>query len=673
MARPGELRVIHAGAQSVLLRSKHAVAELSVLAPEVFRLRIKRGGEFDPLPSFAVAKTDWPAVAARVETRGQRISLRTSAGALRFDLRTALWELRDARGHVAFAARELSFAGDETRLALALKQNESFHALGEGVGPLDQRGRAREFWNLDVLGHASCVHPSLRGLYVSIPFALSLRDGRAAGIFCDNPARQTWDLGHTDRERAQLTTAGGALDLYFFPGPEVARVIERYTELTGRTPLPPRWALGYHQCRFGYTSRAEIEHVARELRRRRIPCDVLWLDIDHMDGHRVFTFGKSFPRPRDMLAKLKRQGFHVVAIANPGVKNDAKFGVLRRGRARDAFVKTADGKHDFIGKVWPGKCRFPDFLDARVRGWWAREQAKFMRLGLAGIWCDMNEPALFDTPGKTFPDDCVHRFSVTAVCDRRNGERKKSALTERRYRHAAVHNLYGHAMAAAAREGALLAAPDERPFVLTRAGYAGIQRHAAVWTGDNSSTWQHLADSVPMLLNLSLSGVAFCGADAGGFLDSPTPELFVRWMQLAALTPFFRNHSNKEALPQEPWAFGPEAERICKKFIALRYRLLPKLEKLFAETHATGAPVMRPLLYHFQNDPVAVACNDQFLLGADLLVAPVLQPGVTARCVYLPRGTWRDFWSRRVFRGPRHIVAPAPLERIPLFVRAVRR
>ncbi len=671
---PGELRVIHTGAQSVFLRSKRAVAELSVLAPEVFRLRIARGREFDVLPSFAVAKTEWPAASTRVETNKQNISLRTSGGVLNFDPCTARWELRDSRGHVAFTADCLGFSKEKSLLSLALAKRESLHALGEGVGPLDQRGRAREFWNLDVLGHASCVHPSLRGLYVSIPFALSLRAGRAAGIFCDNPGRQTWDLGQTDPARWQLTTDTGTLDLYLFLGPEVARVVGRYTELTGRTPLPPRWALGYHQCRFGYTSRAEIERIAREFRRRRIPCDALWLDIDHMDGHRVFTFGKKFPRPRDMLARLKRQGFHVVAIANPGVKNDAQFGVLRRGRARDAFVKTSDGRHDFIGKVWPGKCRFPDFLDARVRGWWAREQARFMRLGLAGIWCDMNEPALFDTPGKTFPNDCVHRVNRSRdlqVAPLTVAQAEASDYTQ--IPHAAVHNLYGLAMARAAREGALLAVPGERPFVLTRAGYAGIQRYATVWTGDNSSTWQHLADSVPMLLNLSLSGVAFCGADAGGFLDSPTPELFVRWMQLAAFTPFFRNHSNKDSRPQEPWAFGPEAERICRKFIALRHRLLLKLEKLFAETHATGAPVMRPLLYHFQDDPVAVACNDQFLLGPDLLVAPVLLPGVTARCVYLPRGKWKDFWSRRVFRGPRHIVAPAPLERIPLFVRVVRR
>ncbi len=371
-----------------------------------------------------------------------------------------------------------------------------------------------------------------------------------------------------------------------------------------------------------------------------------------MDGHRVFTFGNQFPRPREMLAKLHRAGFHVVAIANPGVKNDPRFAVLHRGRAHDAFVKDAGGKRDFVGKVWPGKCRFPDFLNPKVRAWWAREQARFMRLGLDGIWCDMNEPALFDTPNKTLPPGALHRLDAGRTA-----------------RHAAVHNLYGLSMAAAARQGARLANPRVRPFVLTRAGYAGIQRHAAVWTGDTSSTWEHLAASVPMLLNLGLSGLAFCGADVGGFLDSPTPELFARWMQLGALTPFFRNHSNKDSRQQEPWEFGPEVERISRDAIRLRMKLLPYLEQCFAKAQTRGWPVMRPMLFHFQDDPVAAACNDQFLVGADLLVAPVLVPGVTARSVYLPRGRWRDAWTGRVLQGSRHVLAQAPLDRLPLFMR----
>jgi alpha-glucosidase len=508
----------------------------------------------------------------------------------------------------------------------------------------------------------------LRSLYVSIPFAVSLREGRAAGLFWDNPAKQVWDIGVTAPEEWRMNAAGGEIDLYLFPGPEASRVVERFTELTGRMPLLPRWALGYHQSRYSYASRAELERIAREFRRRKIPCDALYLDIDHMDGFRVFTFGRSIPRPRSMLARLHRQGFKVVAIVDPGVKNDPRFGLLRRGRKLDAFVKAPGGRRDFIAKLWPGKCRFPDFFDPTARRWWGREQARFQRLGLDGFWNDMNEPATFDGPGKTLALKCVHTERET-LAPRPRGKARR--VGDVHHVHAAVHNAYGMLMARASRDGALAGRPAVRPFIVSRAGYAGIQRFAVVWTGDNSSTWEHLAGSVPMLLNLGLSGVPFCGADVGGFLDNATGELLVRWTQLAAFTPFFRNHCNKDARPQEPWVFGPEVERICRKFIQHRYRLVPYLSQLVTEAHERGTPIIRPLFYHYQDDPVAAGVGDQFLLGRDLLVAPVLQQGAVARCVYLPRGTWLSFWNRRQRHGGgRHVVAEAPLDAIPVFVRA---
>ncbi len=650
------LAVTNTAASAVLLQSSREQVELRVLADDLFRLRIVRGKTFSVHPSWAVAKTHWAAAPTRVRSTARHVSLETRAGQLKMRQADGSWQLRDARGRLQLSAGPAAtgFAGRQARVTLDLAGGESLFGLGETAGPLNQRGRVREFWNLDVLGHASCIHPGLRSLYVSIPFAVTLRDGRAAGLFWDNPAKQVWDMGQTAPDEWRLSAASGELDLYLFPGPEAGRIVERYTELTGRMPLPPRWALGYHQSRYSYKSRAEVERLAREFRRRKIPCDALYLDIDYMRGHRVFTFGKNFPRPAEMIARLRRQGFKVVTIVDPGVKNDPTFGVLRRGRALDAFVKAPGGRRDFIGKVWPGNCRFPDFLNETVRRWWGREQGRFQRLGAAGFWNDMNEPAVFDGPGKTMPLACVHEMDLAG-----------------RVRHAAAHNLYGLAMARASFEGALAHAPDQRPFIISRAGYAGIQRYATVWTGDNSSTWEQLAGSVPMLLNLSLSGVAFCGADVGGFLDNAEGELLARWTQLAAFTPFFRNHCNKDACPQEPWAFGQKIEAICKRSIELRYRLLPYLETLFAEAHQRGTPIIRPLFYHYQDDPVAVGVGDQFLLGRDLLVAPVLQPGAVARCVYLPRGEWVNFWSRRGrHRGGRHIVARAPLDTIPLFIRA---
>jgi alpha-glucosidase len=560
----------------------------------------------------------------------------------------------DKLGLVLFASHAggTGFAGPAAVVRLALQEEEAIFGLGESTGTFNKRGLIRQFWNIDVGGHADAVHPVLQNMYVSIPFALSLRHGRAAGLFWDNPARQRWDIGQTEFDRWQMEAGLGEIDLYFFLGPSCAQVVERYSELTGRIPLPPRWALGYQQSRYSYETRKRVEEVARTFRRKEIPCDVIYLDIHYMDGYRVFTFGKSFPKPEEMIANLGRQGFKVVTILDPGVKDDPAFEVLRRGVQQRAFVKSPDGRGDYRGKVWPGVTRFPDFLNRRVRTWWGQEQARFQRLGVAGFWNDMNEPADFSTSDKDFPRDCLHETDCGPAS------------------HAAVHNVYGSEMARASYEGALTGEPGKRPFIITRAGYAGLQRYALVWTGDNDSTWEHLADSVQMLLNLSLSGVAFCGADVGGFHHNTTGELLARWTQVAALAPFFRNHSNIGTVAQEPWAFGEKVESICRKYIQLRYQLLPYFYGLFVEAHRQGTPIMRPTFWHDQNDPAAVDASDQFMLGPDLLVAPILRQGATARSVYLPAGIWFDFWTSEVIRGGRHVLTEANLETLPIFVRA---
>jgi alpha-glucosidase len=648
------LRITSAEASAVRFRSRHVVGEVAVLANNLLRFRLGLAPALSKRPSWAVVKNEWKAPPCRVDAGPKRLRLATASGEFRLDLRTGGWQVRDAAGLDIFTAppRTCGFAGASPRFALELVDRESLLGLGETTGPLNKRGLIRELWNIDVLGHASGIHPGLRSLYVSIPFLISLRDGRAAGIFWDNSARQVWDLGVTRPDRLAVTADRGELDLYLLLGPTLPDVVGRFTELTGRMPLPPRWALGYHQCRYSYESRRRLEQVAREFRRRQLPCDALYLDIHHLDGHRVFTFGRSFPRPAAMLRRLARQGFRVVTIVDPGVKDEPRFGVLRRGRALDAFVRSPDGKEDFIGETWPGRSRFPDFLSARVRAWWGREQARLQRLGVAGFWNDMNEPANFARPDRTLDPACRHRTDFGPA------------------RHAEVHNVYGSAMAQASRVGALAARPEERPFVVTRAGYAGVQRHAVVWTGDNSSCWEHLTGSIPLLLNLSLSGVALCGSDVGGFLDDCTGELLARWMQLGAFMPFFRNHSSLGTHAQEPWAFGPEIEAICRRYLEMRYQLLPYLYGRCVEAHREGTPIIRPLAWAHRNDPVAVACGDAFLFGADLLVAPVVQPGAVARSVYLPAGNWFNVWTGKRHYGRQHVVVEADLATLPLFARA---
>lgn len=623
-------------------------ARLAVVRPDIFRLRICRD-KFAADHSWAIQ--DKVPNEPSLPSESASFYARSSEGTLVAESTTGEWAFFDAKSRLLLQGPAVGFAEKHAALRLSLQERDRVFALGETTGPMDKRGLRRELWNIDVLGHAPGIHPSLRSLYVSIPFAILWRDGRAFGIFWDNPARQVWDIGHENPDELRIQCDLGEINLYIFAGPMIANIVEGFTALTGRIPMPPRWGLGFHQCRYSYESAERVLEIAANFRERQIPCDAIYLDIDHMDGYRVFTFGKAFPQPKQLTATLLENGFQTVAIVDPGVKDDRKFGVLRRGQARKAFVTAANGR-DYIGRVWPGDSRYPDFLRASVRRWWAREQQTLHKAGISGIWNDMNEPSNFAVSSRTLPEDCIHKTDFGSAT------------------HAQVHNVYGSAMAQASRDGALRFNATNRPFTITRAGYAGVQRHALVWTGDNSSTWEHLADAIPALLNLSLSGVAHCGADIGGFLENATGELLARWTQLAAFTPFFRNHSNVGTRAQEPWAFGPEVEATCRAAIEWRYQLLPYLYSLFEKASREGAPIMRPLLYHHQNDPQCAATQDQFLLGETLLVAPIIQPGARARSVYLPPGTWHDFWSSETFRGGAHTLADGPLGLVPLYAKA---
>lgn len=651
------LRPVAVHPTHVTLVGRNRFAELSVTGPGVFRLRAGRGSPTPPSPSWALVDIPFGSPATAIATKPARspktVSVESADGRLTWNCTTGAWSLR--AGNLTLfecGADGIGFDGDAARVSLHLAERESLFGLGETTGTFNKRGLVREFWNTDVLGHAPAIHPSLRSLYVSVPFALSMRDGRAAGLFWDNPCRQTWDLGQAQPDRWEMTAAAGGIDLFLFTGPTPAEVLAAYTRLTGRIPMPPLWALGFQQCRYSYETAARVTAVAREFRRRNLPCDALYLDIHHMDGYRVFTFGRGFPKPKSLIRTLARTGFQTVAIVDPGVKDDPEFGVLQRGIQAGAFVRDGSSEADFMGEVWPGRSRFPDFLNAATRAWWGHEQRALIDLGVAGIWNDMNEPANFARPDKTLAPDARHRTDHGPAP------------------HAAVHNVYGMQMSRACQEGALSVRPGQRPFVVTRATYAGGQRHAVVWTGDNSSSWDHLRDSVQMLLNLGLSGMAFCGGDVGGFLDNATPELFTRWFQFAAFTPFFRAHSNIGTRDHEPWAFGPDTEDIARRILSLRYALVPYLYCLVDAARCTGSPPMRPLLWHHPNDPVAVARGDQFLLGRDLLIAPVLEQGSVARAVYLPNDVWHDFWTGAVLEGGQHHLVDAPLDRIPLFVRA---
>jgi alpha-glucosidase len=538
--------------------------------------------------------------------------------------------------------------GPRLRVIRPRGAGERYFGCGERTSGLEKTGSHQIFWNVDPpQGHTA----SFNNLYTSIPFTLSLQDGRASGFFLDNPGRVELDLAKADPTRL-VAECRGTLVYYAFTGGTPAAVLERYTELTGRTPLPPLWALGNQQSRWGYETADDVRAIAREFRARGIPCDVIYLDIDYMDGYRVFTWHpERFPDPAGLCAELAEDGFKVVTIADPGVKVDETYDVYTEGRARDLYCKTAQGE-EYRNVVWPGLCAFPDFINPAAREWWGDRHPVLLDAGVAGIWCDMDEPALFVPAQSTMPEDVVHPGG---------GEARL---------HGHVHNLYGSGMARATAEGLKRLRPDRRPFVITRAGFAGLQRHALQWTGDNSSWWEHLWMSMPQLMNMGLSGVAHCGVDVGGHFGDCTGELLARWTEFGIFQPLCRNHTTSGTVPQEPWAFGEPWEGVCRDMLRLRMRLLPYLYAAFEEASRTGAPIVRPLLFDHPEDPTTYTADDEFLFGDALLVAPITRPGIEHRHVYLPAGTWVQWWTGEVTAGAAHILAHAPLGRPALYARA---
>ena len=651
--------------RSLRLKAGSTIVEVTALAPDLFRVGAFPEGRPPGYASEAVAKRDWEPVEVSVEPKGGIVTLSTSVAA-HISLDPLRISFTDASGHT-FAADDgalgMGFVrqpgadvftqplGSPVRLYKKREEGERYFGCGERTSGLEKTGSYQIFWNVDPpLGHTA----SFNNLYASIPFTLSLTNGRAHGLFFDNTHRVEFDLALEDEGRAYYGAEGGNLVYYVFCGPTPAEVLASYTELTGRTPMPPLWSLGNQQCRYSYMDEGEVREVARGFRERDIPCDVIYLDIHYMDGYRVFTWDEDrFPEPESLISELAEQGFRVVTIVDPGVKVDENYPVYVEGRERNLFCKRLDGG-EYHNVVWPGMCAFPDFTNTETRGWWGENHRALLERGVSGIWCDMNEPSMFLPRNSTMPGDVVHPGGP-------GGEVKY---------HAQIHNTYGSLMARAAREGLLRLRPEERPFVITRAGYAGLQRHALQWTGDNSSWWEHLWMSMPQLQNLGLSGVAWAGVDVGGFWGDANGELLARFTEFGVFQPFCRNHTAIGTHRQEPWAFGEPYTSVCRKMLKLRQRLIPYLYSLFEMCHRTGSPILRPLLFEYPEDETTYTADDEFLLGDALLVAPVTRPGTEHRHVYLPQGTWFHYWTGERFDGPAHVLAHAPLGEPPLYVTA---
>jgi alpha-glucosidase len=663
------LRAEPAGPGELHLDLGEAQARLSLARDASLRLRAASGRDLPPDLDAALGREPWRASNAEAFTLDAgraALAFDGSEGALRVEVEPDPFAVRvfERGGRQIARFTDLGFGAEgAVRIALVAAPEERFFGLGPKTGPLDKRGRIWRMRNRDMP-----VREGVDPLYASIPFLLRLSrpsgESRADGFLLDAIAPALIDVASSTAPYVIFQTRARGIDLTLFPGPRPANVLQRYSARTGRTPRPPLWALGHHQSRWGYRSAERVRAVTQEARRRRIPTDAVHLDIDHMDGYRVFTWDRRrFPDPAGLVRELREQGFRTVAIVDPGVKVDPRWSLFHEGAERDAFMRRED-RAPFKLKLWPRDAALPDFARPDVRAWWGGLHRPLVETGVAGVWNDMNEPAGWRRELR------VGRLIVPlAAQDLSRVVQADPAEPDQRVPHEWVRNAYGHLECRATREGLERLAPGRRPFVLSRSGAAGIQRFAALWTGDTWSTWSGLRLSLRMLLGLSISGVPFCGADIGGFSGWCSPELFARWMQLGALYPLARTHSMWLKRPQEPWRFGRRVESVARAALELRMRLLPYLYGLFCESEETGAPVWRPLFHDFPADPRAAEVEDSFLLGPDLLVAPVMERGARLRSVYLPEGTWYALDDGGRWSGPRRIQVAAPLERLPLFAR----
>ena len=660
-----------------------STVRLQVLASDLMRVR---AAFQKPLPaadhSWAVSRTDWPAVPFKTLEAGNDlrvVSSRCQAVIHKSPLRI---EFQDLEGHVLSGdAAPMSCdlqgkdksqlfdpeSGPAVGMTKKLDLDEHFYGLGEKASRLDKRRGFFTNWNSDTARYKEDTDP----LYQTIPFYVGLIHDRAYGLFFDNSYRSYFDMGHTNQDHIAMVAEGGELNYYFFYGPKMAKVVERYTELTGRMPMPPRWALGNQACRYSYYPDTMVERVAREYREHDLPLDVIHLDIHYMQDYRVFTWDRSrFPDPARLTRSLAQMGVRAINIVDPGVKyqpseappaaasahpelddQSQRYYAYDQGVANDFFVKRADGR-PMITRVWPGESLFVDYTKPEARKWWGDLHKAYTDQGIAGIWNDMNEPADFvDQTGGNQRDGVYED----------NGEHT---------RHAKNRNVFGQLMGRATFEGLSRLRPNERPFVITRAAYAGQQRYTAMWTGDTRSSWDALFLSVPMLQNLGLSGETFVGGDIGGYSGHCDGEFLVRSYQLSFLVPFCRNHKEIDGYDQEPWRFGPYYEGIIRKYLKLRYQLLPYLYATMETAHRTGLPLLRATLLYDQTDPQLYALDDQLMVGDDLLLAPVVNPNQEHRRVYLPKGQWYDFWTGQKHEGKQFVLRATPLETVPLYVRA---
>lgn len=651
---PGSVKKVSRRQHKVLFHCEEEVLELSVFSSHIIRLRFAPDGCFQrdfsyaTRPDLVAEDVDFKLVENKdhylIKTAHVSCLIKKEGMKIDFlkDGKTPI--LQDDSGFHYEPNRFLN--GNYIYCSKKIQEGEYFYGLGDKTSDLNLRGKRLQNWSSDKYGFEKDTDP----IYRDIPFYIGLHHGEAYGLFFDNSYRKFFDFGHEDQTVASFWADGGELSYYFIAGPELTNVVERYAWLTGTHELPPLWTLGYHQSKWSYFPDEKVKEIAKEFRTRKIPCDSIHIDIDYMDGFRCFTWDKErFPDPKGMVEQLHKMGIKPIPIIDPGIKVDEEYFVYHQGLAGNHFCKRSEGEL-MKGDVWPGKCCFPDFTKPDVRKWWGNLFKELSEIGIQGIWNDMNEPTVFGNV--TFHDDVRHDY------DGDNASHRKA------------HNVYGMQMARASYEGLKSLAHDKRPFCLTRSGFAGTQRYSAIWTGDNIANWEHLWLANIQCQRMSISGVSFVGSDVGGFIGEPNGDLLARWIQLGIFHPFLRAHSSGDRGDKEPWVFGEKVEKIVKKYIELRYKLLPYIYTTFWQHSTKGTPMVRPLSFLDQSDHETYFRMDEFGFGDNLLVCPVSQPHEEGKWMYLPKGSWYHYWDEAFYEGGIEIWTEAPLDTLPLFVKA---
>jgi alpha-glucosidase len=644
----GNLTKFSRNDQTFTLKTTSGLATVTVFSPDIFRIRIVQNGFLDDFSYSVVGKPQPCHLTVKEESRMITIStdslvLEMTKKPLRFTFKT----LDGKTINEDDASFGTNWVGDEITTYKKLQEDERFIGLGEKTGSLDRRGNTYVNWNTDNPHHQNWDDP----LYATFPFYIGIHHGLNYGIFFDNSYRSTFNFGASNDRFSSFGALGGEMDYYFIWHTRVADILSSYSFLTGKMEMPPLWSLGFQQCRWSYFPDKEVLNIAHSFREKKIPLDVLYLDIHYMDNYKIFTWNPTrFSEPKKMLNELKSLGIHTTVIVDPGIKVEKGYTAYEEGVAKDMFVKYPDNTN-YTAQVWPGWCHFPDFTNPKVRTWWGDNFETLSDAGVEGFWNDMNEPASWG--GGTSPNLIGFDW-----------EGKKTLFPQ-------AKNVYGLLMSRATFEGTKKLLNGKRPLILTRAGFAGLQRYSAIWTGDNTPSDDHMMLGVRMVNSIGLAGVPFCGYDVGGFMGDASAALFTRWLTVGSFTPFFRSHKAYNNKESEPWSYGEDMEVISRDYITLRYKLMPYIYSAFYNATRTGLPVARTLAIDYTYQPAVYDNNyqNQYLFGPSLLVIPAVSTASLTKA-WLPAGEWYDFYSDKTYNGNQELNIDCPLQRLPVFVKA---